>query len=155
MGLSFALLRVERRSHLSVATSLPCGQKWRREWDYPSLLSGSLRFAPSRTAFPSFRRYITALRSEMAEGVGLSFAALRLSPLCSESNGVLILPSLHHCPAVRNGGGSGIRTHGRLPYTRFRIERLKPDSAIPPLVNYSPCRFTSRMPVRHWHRLPC
>ena len=30
------------------------------------------------------------------------------------------------------GGGSGIRTHGYLRITRFRIERLKPGSAIPP-----------------------
>ncbi|MCH1505275.1 MAG: hypothetical protein L7V86_16955 [Verrucomicrobiales bacterium] len=36
--------------------------------------------------------------------MGLSFASLRLSRLCSESNGVLIHPSLHHFPAFSDGG---------------------------------------------------
>ena len=43
---------------------------WRTGWDYPSLLSGSLRFAPSRTAFSSTLRFITSLRSVMADRVG-------------------------------------------------------------------------------------
>ena len=58
----------------------------------------------------------------------------RLSSLRSGSNCVLIPRLPHSCPRLRrgNGGRSGIRTHGRLPYTRFRVERLRPDSAILP-----------------------
>ena len=39
----------------------------------------------------------------------------------------LRLTARHHvCHSRRNGGESGIRTHGRLPYTRFPSVRLKP-----------------------------
>ena len=33
----------------------------------------------------------------------------------------------------KNGGGSGIRTHGNLRYGGFQDRCLKPDSTIPPL----------------------
>ena len=52
----------------------------------------------------------------------------------------------------RNGGGSGIRTHGRLPYTRFRIERLKPDSAIPPFFEKLQTRLAVRLTHEGWAR---
>ena len=35
----------------------------------------------------------------------------------------------------KNGGRGGIRTRGRFPYVRFRVECLKPDSATLPCVN--------------------
>ena len=34
-----------------------------------------------------------------------------------------------------SGGRGGIRTRGRFPYVRFRVECLKPDSATLPCVN--------------------
>jgi hypothetical protein len=34
------------------------------------------------------------------------------------------------------GGESGIRTHGALRHTRFRVVRLRPDSAISPYTVY-------------------
>ncbi len=118
---------------------------WRTGWDYPSLLSGSLRFAPSRTAFSSNLRFITSLRSVMADRVGLSFASLRLSPLCSESNGVLIQPSLHHFTAFSDGGQGGIRTHGRVsPTHAFQACSLNHSDTCPFLFEVSFQKTASR-----------
>ena len=62
----------------------------------------------------------------------------------SQSRCALVDQEVRNCPKARtpephfsklewgSGGGSGIRTHGYLRITRFRIERLKPGSAIPP-----------------------
>ena len=82
----------------------PGENQWRREWDYRLCRSlRSLGLASSRTAFEPVSSIIGSLRGR-----------------------------LRSTPERTNGGGSGIRTHGSLHYTRFRIERLKPGSAIPP-----------------------
>jgi hypothetical protein len=72
----------------------------------------------------------------MADRVGLSFASLRLSPLCSESNGVLIHPSLHHFPAFSDGGQGGIILRfSQALSALLRVERR----SHPPFASSLPC----------------
>ncbi len=128
--------------------------KWRREWDYlirsaheiSSLAAARFESTPfepctvNQNTPDPLRRVRGVL---MAEGVGLSHS-LRSRDLFARGGSLRVdsVRTLHRKskhpgpaspgPGCFDGGGSGIRTHGRLPYTRFRIERLKPDSAIPP-----------------------
>ena len=79
---------------------------------------------------------------EVAEGAGL-ISASSLHPLRGSLCVVCAAPRRSNCghhPAVLlfesapriYGGRGGIRTRGRLPYVRFRVECLKPDSATLP-----------------------
>ena len=86
--------------------------------------------------------FLNPLRGFMAEGAGL-ISAFSLHPSGASLCFVCAAPRRSNCvhhPAVLlyesalriYGGRGGIRTRGRLPYVRFRVECLKPDSATLP-----------------------